>query len=221
MAEAIEFLRMRSRELDAREDPNKKGIGFVTQTPPAAPLAAGIPEDQKPQTIAKLQLRNVTLGHAIREVCKQTQLDAYITPGRIAIVPRGQAPTTEDGKAIPDLIPIYKHPKSNKPITDKSAQVGFEALNHTLLKDIDIREKPLDEALATLNLAKDPKGQARHYINTVIRRKPETKNLPKVTLRTPYTTFTMAVDELCRQSHCHWTIETNGDIPVLVLMPAE
>jgi len=75
LEEAVDFLRLRCIELDAKEaDPIKKGVNFVvapTKEPVVGPLADGTPETGiKGPRIQSLRLRNVPLGGALKYICQ-------------------------------------------------------------------------------------------------------------------------------------------------------
>ena len=76
--EALDFLRLRSRELDNNEnDPAKKGVSFVVVTSrelaKAAPIAEGTTDKvAKGPRIESLRLRNIPLGEALKHICEAT-----------------------------------------------------------------------------------------------------------------------------------------------------
>ena len=76
--DALDFLRLRSRELDNNEnDPAKKGVSFVVVTPrelaKAAPIAEGATDTvAKEPRIESLRLRNIPLGEALKHICEAT-----------------------------------------------------------------------------------------------------------------------------------------------------
>ena len=76
--EALDFLRLRSRELDNNEnDPAKKGLNFVVVTSrelaKAAPIAEGTPDKgTKGLRIESLRLRNIPLGEVLKHICEAT-----------------------------------------------------------------------------------------------------------------------------------------------------
>jgi beta-lactamase regulating signal transducer with metallopeptidase domain len=88
--EAIDFLRLRARELDAAEpDPNKKGLNFVIRRPRG---------DESPR-IDELNLRNVPLGAALKYICDATQLQYAVDETAVVL-----SPENEVGRepAVPD-----------------------------------------------------------------------------------------------------------------------
>ncbi|WP_081885991.1 Amuc_1098 family type IV pilus outer membrane protein [Haloferula sp. BvORR071] len=99
--EAIDFLRLRSRELDVREtDPSKKGINFVVRKPRAGgggdaavtPDAAGgglgaTGGDPGALRIKELRLRNVPLAEALKYICDATRLRYKVDEYAVTLVP--------------------------------------------------------------------------------------------------------------------------------------
>jgi general secretion pathway protein D len=109
--EAIDFLRLRSAELDTLElDPAKKGVNFVVRRPRAAggapggdagldaaaadalPAAAGDPGSLR---ITQLRIRNVPLAQALKYICEQTKLRYKVDDYAVTLVPQ-----TESGEDI-------------------------------------------------------------------------------------------------------------------------
>ncbi len=76
--QAIDLLRSRTRELDTLElDPMKKGINFVVRSP----------NQPSSKTIRSLQLRNVPLEVALRQICDMTQLRYKLEDGIVVLLP--------------------------------------------------------------------------------------------------------------------------------------
>lgn len=110
VAEAIDFLRLRSRELDTLElDPAKKGINFVIRPPRttgAAPAAdAGLDAGAAPEIptaasdlgtlrVRELRLTNVPLAVALKYICDQARLRYKVDDFAVTLVP--QTETGED-----------------------------------------------------------------------------------------------------------------------------
>ena len=104
--EAIDFLRLRSIELDTSElDPNKKGINFVIRKPRSggsgdagldADAAGGLGAAQDPGAlrIKELRLRNVPLAEALKYICEQTKLRYKVDEFAVTLVPATE--TDED-----------------------------------------------------------------------------------------------------------------------------
>lgn len=93
--EAVDFLRLRSRELDRGElDPNKKGINFVVRTPSVVgadggAAAGGFGDTAKPgaKRIDNLQLRNVPLEVVLDQICKKTGLRYRVEDFAVVLLP--------------------------------------------------------------------------------------------------------------------------------------
>lgn len=75
--EAVDFLRMRAMELDAKEpDARKKGLNFVIMNPQAAAFH-----------IKELKLKNATLETVLKAICEQTKLRYTVGDSAIVISP--------------------------------------------------------------------------------------------------------------------------------------
>lgn len=114
--EAIDFLRLRSAELDTLElDPARKGVNFVVRRPRATPVAggatgaadagldaAGGAADALPLAggdpgtlrVRELRIRNVPLAVALKYICDQTKLRYKVDDFAVTLVP--QTETGED-----------------------------------------------------------------------------------------------------------------------------
>jgi general secretion pathway protein D len=104
--EAIDFLRLRSIELDTGElDPNRKGINFVIRKPRTggsgdagldADAGGGLGAAQDPGAlrIKELRLRNVPLAEALKYICEQTKLRFKVDEFAVTLVPATE--TDED-----------------------------------------------------------------------------------------------------------------------------
>jgi general secretion pathway protein D len=98
--EAIDFLRMRSSELDTLElDPARKGVNFVVRRPRAAPLAApdaglepgeggalSATADPLLLRVTELRLRNIPLIQALNYICEQTKLRMKVDDFAVTLV---------------------------------------------------------------------------------------------------------------------------------------
>jgi general secretion pathway protein D len=105
--EAIDFLRMRSKELDAFElDPAKKGVNFVIRRPRAATAAAdtgldvgeglgdalALPGGNDPSAlrISELRVTNIPLEQALKYICDATRLKYKIDEYSVTLVPQSE-----------------------------------------------------------------------------------------------------------------------------------
>ncbi len=113
--EAIDFLRLRSTELDTTElDPAKKGVNFVIRRPRATPgggapaadagldaAAGGAPAlalgggDPGTLRVKELRIRNVPLAVALKYICDQTKLRYKVDDFAVTLVPQ-----TESGEDV-------------------------------------------------------------------------------------------------------------------------
>ncbi len=107
--EAIEFLRLRSAELDTLElDPTRKGVNFVVRRPRNAPgaeagaeagvnageAADGLPAaggDPGSLRIPELRVRNVPLAVALKYICDATKLRYKVDDFAVTLVPQTEA----------------------------------------------------------------------------------------------------------------------------------
>jgi general secretion pathway protein D len=112
--EAIDFLRLRSAELDTLElDPARKGVNFVVRRPRAGAAAApgGVPDigtdaaapaetlplgggDPGALRVRELRVRNVPLAVALKYICDATKLRYKVDDFAVTLVP--QTETGED-----------------------------------------------------------------------------------------------------------------------------
>jgi general secretion pathway protein D len=109
--EAIDFLRLRSAELDTLElDPARKGVNFVVRRPKATALAApdagvdaaggaeALPAagaDPGTLRVRELRIRNVPLSVALKYICDQTKLRFKVDDYAVTLVPQ-----TESGEDV-------------------------------------------------------------------------------------------------------------------------
>ncbi len=98
LEEAVDFLRLRAKELDAAElDPSRKGINFVIRRPRLKPASAsgttsgpGSPQpaaDPGTLRIGELRLRNVPLAVALKYICDATRLRYKVDDFAVTLVP--------------------------------------------------------------------------------------------------------------------------------------
>lgn len=85
LEEAVDFLRTRSRELDAAEpDPARKGVNLVIRIPAAKPASGDGAAGPGAIRIKDLHLRNIPLAYAIKYLCDAARMrykvdDAAVT----------------------------------------------------------------------------------------------------------------------------------------------
>ncbi|MEM1084885.1 MAG: hypothetical protein AAGI48_12305 [Verrucomicrobiota bacterium] len=99
--EAIDYLRVRSIELDKNEPHENRGISFIIREPRDKDGGDGLElqGEARVARIDRLQAKNITLSEALIAVCNKTGLDAYITTTGILIQPIGSdLPATLKGQ---------------------------------------------------------------------------------------------------------------------------
>ena len=93
--EAIDFLRMRSFDLEAGE-PEKRGISWIVggRRRDASGSSAGELEPVRPNQVPKINYRakDVGLLTAVEEVARQAHLDVYLTNVGIVVCRPGESP---------------------------------------------------------------------------------------------------------------------------------
>ena len=100
VVEAIDFLRLRSHELDKTEpDPAKKGVNIVILPPRPAAAEGTRPQ---PLVIGELKLRNVSLGRILQYICEITQLRYTLDDTAVILAPRSEG-GGETGQATDEL----------------------------------------------------------------------------------------------------------------------
>jgi general secretion pathway protein D len=99
--EAIDFLRMRSKELDTFElDPAKKGVNFVIRRPRVSAPDAGVDAgdalplvgtgDPSALRIRELRVTNVPLEQALKYICEATRLKYKVDEYSVTLVPQSE-----------------------------------------------------------------------------------------------------------------------------------
>ncbi|MFT6864381.1 MAG: beta-lactamase regulating signal transducer with metallopeptidase domain [Akkermansiaceae bacterium] len=81
LEEAIEFLRIRSIELDLEPDPNKKGINIVLRHP------KGSDQDPNSLMIDRLTAQNFTFMEALQAICLKTKMKFRVDEFAITLFP--------------------------------------------------------------------------------------------------------------------------------------
>jgi len=101
LEEAIDFLRLRSRELDPDADHAKRGVSFVTRKPKpksspeveaeikkeAGRILGGAPATGSPR-IKELRLKNVSVWDALQRIASETGTKVEITDRAVELVPK-------------------------------------------------------------------------------------------------------------------------------------
>lgn len=146
--EAVEFLRLKSRDLDTTsDDPAKKGVTILVR-----------PSD-KPSPTITLDLRDVPLGEALRYVAELAGLQMRVEPFAVVLAPPSKTvSTTANGG--PD------HPITLPNVEFKDATID-EALQFIRLKSRD-----LDPAEKGVNIIKKPGGAEGAKITISLRNVP-------------------------------------------------
>jgi hypothetical protein len=146
--EAINFLRMRSMELDSLElDPSKKGMNFVVRRPRSNPLGDGA-ADPSAFKIKELRLNNVPLNVALKYICDATKLRYKVDDFAITLVPQtetGEDLYTRTFRVPPDFLQALQGSgnDANDPFAEPSKQGG---------KRIEAR-KPIKELLKNAGIS--------------------------------------------------------------------
>ena len=103
LAEAVNFLRGRSREYDPR--PGKPGVNILIRSPNTVAAEAGSAGDK---VISELRLTNVPLGEALRYLAEMTQMRVKIEQFAVVLVPLSDNDAdlyTRSFRVPPDFIP--------------------------------------------------------------------------------------------------------------------
>jgi hypothetical protein len=95
LEEAVDYLRVRSLELDREEAPEMRGISIIIRKPRKQEDSndgLAIQDAARSIRIEKYRRRNITLLKVLTDICDQTQQDAYITSVGIVLCPKDQKP---------------------------------------------------------------------------------------------------------------------------------
>lgn len=202
--EAIEFLRLRTREQtdDASKGQEKtKASSYTNQT--------------KGRVIHSLQVRDISAGEAVREICRLGSANAYLTEAGFLITPADETPEEKDRA----YYTIYQHSLHNLSPTDKYALSAQHTFDRLLLKDIEIKDLPLKDALVSLGKNIDAQDYNTPQFSFHII-PPKGQEPPRVTLQRPYATLSMTIDAICQQTGYLWRITTKDKRPLIILAPA-
>jgi len=86
LEEAVDFLRVQSKELDTAEtDPSRKGVNFVIRLPRPAPGGNPAPGSLR---VKELRLRNVPLDVTLKYICESTRLRYKVDDFAVTLVPQ-------------------------------------------------------------------------------------------------------------------------------------
>lgn len=97
--EALDFLRLRAREIDPEPDENRKGLNFIIRKPgvsgaPAGDAGAALDADAavgggniEGLRIDELKLRNVPLGTVLQYICDKTRLRYKLDEHSVILLP--------------------------------------------------------------------------------------------------------------------------------------
>lgn len=142
MEEAIDFIRMKSVELDKAElDPSRKGINFVIRRPR---LVEG--EKAKETPLITLEMKNVSMDVLLAEVAKQTGMRYKIDDFALTFVPA-------DEKDTPPLTREQAEARAmNAPPVSQKAVENLNKARNIILGIVDFENVTLEEAVDFLNL---------------------------------------------------------------------
>ncbi|MEO5915273.1 MAG: hypothetical protein ABIS50_13645 [Luteolibacter sp.] len=96
--EAIDFLRLRSLELDPDKEPSQRGVSFIVRRPRPIEKSGGEGSTGlNPYSVSldypvNYTAKSVRVLDALSEVARQGKLDAYLTSTGIVLVPEGESP---------------------------------------------------------------------------------------------------------------------------------
>ena len=158
LEEAIDFLRLRAKELDITEnDPAKKGVNFVIRSSRPA-VEKGDGADPASAIIAELRLRNVPLAEVLRYICEAARRSYKVDEFAVTIGPVGEL---KGGAATI--------------ATGPGAAIITKKLNQIIIPRVEFEDTTLEEAidflrLLNMELDKEENDPTRKGFNFVIRR---------------------------------------------------
>ncbi|HEY1122807.1 MAG TPA: M56 family metallopeptidase [Haloferula sp.] len=142
MEEAIDFIRMKSAELDKAEpDPSRKGINLVIRRP-------RLVEGEKPKEMPRLtlEMKNVSMDILLAEVAKQTGTRYKVDDFALTFVPA-------DEKDTPPLTREQAEARAmNAPPVSPKAVENLNKARNIVLGIVDFENVTLKEAVDFLNL---------------------------------------------------------------------
>lgn len=131
--EAIDFIRLRSVQLDTNEaDPAKKGVNFVIRKP----RRGGANEEDPGSLRVTLSLKNVTLRKIFEEICAQTDLKYKVDDFAVTFVPASEP---DDAPVVPQPPP----PKLEGKAVDANSKI--------IIPVVDFEDVSLKDAVKFLN----------------------------------------------------------------------
>lgn len=140
LEEAIDFIRLRSKELDTVElDPTKKGINFVIRKPRAV---EGQPVP-KPARLT-IEMKEVPIRRILEEIARQSVLRFKIDEFAVTFVPADEK----------DPVPLTREEaaaKANPPMGPKTVE-NVNKLRAIIIPVVDMEDVTLAEAVEFLNL---------------------------------------------------------------------
>jgi len=180
LEEVIDFLRIRSKELDPETDTTKKGLNFVIRKP-----RTGSNEEDPGTKRVTLDLKDVSMRKVFEGICAQTGLQYKVDEFAVTFVPAGEAPGPTDPVAPPSVRPSGKAIEAAKkviiPVVDfqdvtLGQAVDFLKLRSTQLspdkKEVTIQLKASakkDAVIPMLRLANLPMSEAVRYIAEAVK----------------------------------------------------
>lgn len=134
LEEAIDFIRLRSNQLDtAEKDPTKKGINFVIRKP--RPGGADFPDPGK--SLVTLDLKNATVLSTLTEIAKKTNLRFKVDEFAVTFVPADEM----------ERFIVGPPPRPPEQPSGKAAQAG----NEIIIPVVDFEDVSLGDAVEFLN----------------------------------------------------------------------
>lgn len=92
LEEAMDYLRVRSIELDSYEPIDMRGVSILIKANPAVPNSLSLGESEPFTRIDRLHATNITLTEALIQTCEAAEVDAYLTSVAIVVCPKGIPP---------------------------------------------------------------------------------------------------------------------------------
>ena len=166
--EAVDFLRLRSMELDATEpNPAKKGINLVVLLP-----AEGLPPE--PRRIGELKLRNVPLGRALQYICEITRLRYSVDDTAVILAPVNEGVATgqsndELKKAIRQQEDIVEDRRKALAVIVRTKGIIYKGQDSFYNQGVDAEDQGARSALQTYHELEQEKLQLESQINSLLK----------------------------------------------------